>query len=215
MKRSLLTLMLAMTALFVSAQATVGPKFGLNFSTVTHDNEYAEKVAIPGIHAGLVLQMGGDLAIQPEILYTQKGVRFEAEGGEEYWQQTNNYLEVPLLLKMSFGPELFKFFVNAGPYAAYWLSGTAKMDHMGEEVVEDYEFDDDDSDGYSDNRFDYGIAAGAGLALKLGPGYLTGELRYDLGLADTQKVVDEWDDYEAVMNRTIGISFGYIVPLGE
>ncbi|MCF8230172.1 MAG: PorT family protein [Bacteroidales bacterium] len=212
MKQLLLLLLLISMSWFSSAQG-LQPKVGVNFSSVTADIEEADRVALPGLNFGLGFASTGPVGIQTELLYMQKGVKYE--NGEDYAQMTSNYLELPVMLKVNLGPEAIKFFLNAGGYAAYWLSGTTTDSFGGEETTEDYEFDDSyDDDGVKDNRFDYGIAFGGGLGIKLGPGFLTAEVRYDLGLADLNKFEDgEPEGYEGMKNRTIGIMAGYIIKL--
>lgn len=212
MKRLWIILLLVVAGFTVSAQG-LQPKVGINFSSVTGDVENLTKVALPGFNFGLGFTSTGPVGVQAEILYMQKGVKFEH--GSDYWKQTNNYLELPIMLKVNLGPDFLKVFLNAGGYVAYWLSGTAEGSYNGETETTDYEFDDSyDDDGIKDNRLDYGIAFGGGAGLRLGPGFLTAEVRYDLGLADLNKFEDgEPEDYDGMKNRTIGIMVGYIIKL--
>ncbi len=212
MKRLLILLVLVVAGFTVSAQG-LQPKVGINFSSVSGDLEDASKVALPGLNFGLGFASTGPVGIQTEILYMQKGAKFEH--GEYFIKQVNNYLELPVMLKVNLGPDFLKVFLNAGGYVAYWLSGTAEDNLSGETLTTDYEFDDSyDDDGVKDNRLDYGVAFGGGAALRLGPGFLTAEVRYDLGLADLNKFEDgEPEGYDGMKNRTLGVMLGYIIKL--
>lgn len=111
-----------------------------------------------GFHGGIVLSFGRRaFTIQPEVLFSQYGVKMGA--GSEYIQFKFNTVEVPVLLKYTFGQGNARFFVNAGPTATYLLGGTLSARIGGESVEAPIEIDP------KDGRINYGGSAGVGVAL--------------------------------------------------
>src|SRR3954468_12653106 len=76
----------------------VGITAGFNSSTVG-GKDVMDASRRPGFVAGvlLVAPFGSGLAIQPEVVFTTKGAKFnDAQGGGTF---AMNYIEVPLLLR--------------------------------------------------------------------------------------------------------------------
>lgn len=204
------------------AQLSVGGKIGVNIATwsISDDlkDETTDEKYVTGLQAGVVLEVpiSSILCFQPELLYFQKGFKQTAEeviSGELLTgEKTNtiNYLEIPLLLKLKFGPEGgAKFFVTVGPAIGYAASGTtrSKFTYGGfsEDETRDIDFEEDE---YS--RFDFGASAGIGAAIPAGPGSVNVDARYLFDFIN----LNSGDGPEEAMNRGIGISVGYIVPIG-
>ena len=104
-----------------------------------------------------------------------------------------NYLEIPLNVAYKFSAgELSNFFVQAGPYLGYALSGKEKSD--GEST--DVEFGDAGM-----KRFDIGLGFGLGLAL----GPIVPSISYQLGLANLSG-----DSDTKVKNKVLQISVAYM-----
>ena len=107
-------------------KATIGFKFGLNYSNV-YDTQGEEFRTDPkfGLAAGafLALPIGKYFGIQPEVLFSQKG--FHGTGrilGNTYaFTRTTDYIDVPLLF--AFKPSEFLTLV-AGPQYSYLLRQT-------------------------------------------------------------------------------------------
>jgi hypothetical protein len=156
------------------------------------------------------------LSVQPEILYSQKGCRHE--GFYRPWNTPfkhkfrRNFLEIPILVKAKFGSENLHAFVNAGPYLAFLLGGNNNYLNGGNET--EYELEMKYRNGERANRNDVGLAFGAGLGSKIGPGDLALEVRYGLGLTDmTQYQQERHINIPKQESRTLGISVSYLVPL--
>ncbi|MFD1140495.1 outer membrane beta-barrel protein [Larkinella insperata] len=168
-----------------------------------------EQVLAPGFTGGLVINygLGNVFSIQPEILYTRRSVKTtgEAEGQKASLILSTSAIEVPLLLKLSFGRKV-RVFVNAGPYAAYGLDARAKLVVNGETVAEDTQKLTKD-----DARLEYGATGGLGVAFPVGPGRLTVEGRYTYSLgtnADPQPA-------GYISQQISTVSVGYVIPLGR
>lgn len=206
--------LLAAGFMFSEAKAqtiSVGPRLGVNFSNISTEEDLDTKMTT-GIHGGVAVNIGlNDMfSIQPEILYTQKGYEVETTGEflgypvKMEQDATLNYLQIPVLARLSFGDDT-KFFVNAGPSFGFGMGGKAKTTttFMGKESNEDTDIES------GDMEMDLGLMVGAGVGIKAGPGMLTLEGRYDHGFSAIFKDVPN-----ETKNRTIGVSVSYMFPIG-
>ncbi|CCH02738.1 hypothetical protein FAES_4739 [Fibrella aestuarina BUZ 2] len=158
----------------------------------------SQLVPITGFHAGVVLSFGRRaFTVQPEVLYAQYG--FKAVAGSDYLQFKFNVIEVPLLLKYTFGQANARFFVNAGPTATYLLGGTISVREGGETGEAPIE------PGPNDGRINYGGSVGIGVALQAGPGSLHIEAR---GTYLTSSDADG-----NLLNGKLSV--GYLIPIGR
>lgn len=150
-----------------------GLKGGVNFSTL-----YAEDVKntkmIGGFNIGLFskLPVSEFIAIQPELYFTTKGAEVSynnifVDGTASF---TTDYIELPILLVLNVTD---KFNFQVGPYLSYLLSG--KVKNVSSNSYFDFE---DNIDTKDFNRFEAGVAVGAGLDL----GALGVGIRYNHGL---------------------------------
>ncbi|MCF8370587.1 MAG: PorT family protein [Bacteroidales bacterium] len=216
---------------------SIGPRTGFNMASLTHFSEqdkysenYIQNGQLLSYHAGVVTNVSitRQFSVQAEFLYSKKGhrlnyqedtIELNIDGYEKY---ILNYVEVPVLLKLSFGPDEVRGFVNAGPYWGKWLGGKTKtkIDYIiaGEssEVDETHEIDFDadylDTD-FQANQSDFGLIIGGGFMYEAGPGNLLIDFRYTMSLRD----INDWKDsslkpegYSELKNRVFSISFGYL-----
>ena len=205
----LLTIVLSLVPLS-TAQTKLRPGFsfglkgGLNiadFSGADVDLAFQTKV---GLAAGgfLTYRLGDILAIQAEILYTQKGAKIFAQvQGTALSEWLNlNYIEIPLLFK--FYPPLdsaIRPMFFAGPYVAFKSSFKDKWEY-GELSGND--------DVTAFRERETGFAAGGGLDFPVGKGMrMSAEIRYSRGLSTLSKNAAE-KGYNAVFAVLVGIAFG-------
>src|SRR5690625_3665073 len=99
-------------------------------------------------------------SVQPELLFSQKGD--EKKGSIQGVPVTQKirlaYLEIPVLVKYTFNPDgLFQPNIYVGPYAGFKINakGTTKTSNDQKTI----------SLGSQTNVFDFGVVAGAGLAV--------------------------------------------------
>jgi hypothetical protein len=215
--KKILLLSALVLAFSANAQITLGPRFGVTFSKQNLESPY-EVYKVGTMLGGVVSWTFKDaMAIQAELLLTQKGYREEFDGNNAYDELTAKYLEVPVFFKYSFDFARWKPYANVGGYGAYWRSGTYESKIAGQEViVEDYEFTDEtDSDGYQDIRFDYGVAFGFGLLYdRIGAaGNIVIDFRYSLGLAPIATLENPPPNYQERKNTTFAISLAYMFAL--
>jgi hypothetical protein len=173
--------LMLLTTASVFAQAQVGLRVGASWATISDDVDMpsgVERPWRPGFTIGLAssFSTGGIFAIAPEINFSQRGNRTEnllSANGETFDSENRyNYLEVPVLFRLSFG-ETLGGYINAGPTFSYWLGG--KMD------TEDINFSEIDEE----KRWEIGGAIGGGVKLNTGIGSFLIDLRYTRGFTDT------------------------------
>lgn len=189
---------------------SVGPRIGATFANVkfSSDEGSMEFKNTTGLQLGAVVNYNINemLSIQPELLLVQKG--FKAGDSDEDGSMTlkYNYIEVPVLAKVSFGTEAFRGFATAGPTFGYLTGGKYIYEFDGEEETEDIEFEDED------RRSEVGLSIGVGAAYKVGAGELNLDVRYGFGLTSLNDTESEGDNPKA-KNRVVGVSLAYLFSL--
>lgn len=182
----------------------VGFRVGGNSSTMggVDGSELGEGVRVnrvTGFHGGVVFNIGGPkFSVQPEILFTQYGVRMAF--GPDYLQIKYNVVEVPVLLKATFGESNLRFFVTAGPVATYAMSGTVSVRQGGQSESQTV-------DMRQQGQFSYGASGGAGITLNAGPGTILLEGRYSYLLSGSAGTTQ-------TTPQNAMLSVGYLMPLG-
>lgn len=175
-------------------------------SFLTGKDVTSEFKPLIGYGGGLVANfgLGKHLSFQPEVLYAQEGFSIDGElAGEKYkGSVTANVIQVPLLIKYSFGEYNKGFFVNVGPYGNYLINvvsndktfGTGKTTTKPDKTT-----------------IEYGVSGGLGVAVPVGKGRLLVEARGTFYLGSTEKE-DEPADARIV---TGALSIGYLFPIGN
>lgn len=174
----------------------IGINGGLNMSSVSFDPRIKQNKH-NGISTGVTLRYMSEkyfkmmCGVLVELNYSQRGWNEKIEDGSgNTYSRTMNYIEIPFMAHLAFGKDALnrglKFFVNAGPQISFFLSDKEKMSDNWDPsarpngVIEQY--------GKAvENKFDYGITAGAGLELSTGIGHFLLEGRYYMGLGDFYK----------------------------
>ncbi len=194
-----------------SAQAQISliPKAGITLSTISYDEEPNGQESKIGFVGGAGVEIGivkNFFSVQPELLFIQKGERYDTRGVKT--SATLNYLELPVLAKISVGSPSIKGYLNAGPSLGLGLTGKQKIEGGEDDGETDIRFGDPTNDGrrYLDNRFDFGVQFGGGVNLGLGPGAVIADVRYGLGISDL-------NDEDKSKNRTFAFTLGYAIPL--
>ena len=141
-----------------------GPKAGINISNFTSGTG-SESNTLVGFHVGgfVSFQFGKSLAIQPEVLFSTQGAKYD-DANTTIKDFKANYLNIPVVaqLRMSGG-----LYLETGPQIGILLS--AKTD---DETVKDLY-----------NSLDWSWAFGIGLRSKMGLGV---SARYNLGLTKVE-----------------------------
>ena len=188
----------------------VGINGGLNMSSVSF-NPKIKLNTLNTMSMGVTMRYMSEkyfkmmCGVQMEINYSQRGwdEKIEDDSGNSY-SRTMNYLEIPFMAHLAFGKDALnrgvKVFFNAGPQIGFflgdnekinWTTSTTRPEH-GKEV---------------ENKFDYGITAGAGLEVSTGIGHFLLEGRYYMGLSDFYK------NSKRSAHSFIGIRLSYLIDI--
>jgi len=126
-------------------------------------------------------------AVMMEVDYANMGWKETIDDGTgNTYERGFSYVQVPLLMQLGWGKEQkgAKFVLEAGPQFGYWFSENEKRGggewntaYRPNGVTYQY-------DHSPDNKFEYGIAAGAGLELSTSLGHFILVGRYYYGLGD-------------------------------
>ena len=205
----------------------VGPKVGLNLAKVSDGEEVAEGSSEPfltgfNIGAAFSIPVNEMFSIAPEISFSQKGRKATGEdsGVEMSVSQISNYIDVPVLVRASFG-EGVRAYVNAGPAFNYWTGGKLKVKATfeGETEKETYkivfleegEEEKEDEAGIDNaNRLEVAAAIGGGVMFNAGAGDLLVDLRYNAGL---NSFVDFGEEEGKAKNNVLSLSVIYLFRL--
>jgi hypothetical protein len=209
MKRLLLIFSLITLSHGVFAQWFVGIKAGPTISNYKTKTPWKEVSNFGYTFGGVAYkQMTANIGVAVELQYIQKGY-YHKVCNTIYDKLKANYLEVPIMLDYTFiipGLKNFKAHGNVGIYTAYWMSGKYKTQIEDETITETFEFDNNEA-----SRFDFGPNAGGRIEYILKSASLSLDLRYELGLLDLQKKVN---DNTSNTNRSFIIGICYMKVLG-
>ncbi|SDY72256.1 Outer membrane protein beta-barrel domain-containing protein [Hymenobacter psychrophilus] len=213
---------------WAQAQVTVGPRIGLNLANVSIKNEdnsglELDPKLIAAPQAGITLNAAfGNLAIQPSLLFSQKGFKVteeERDGADSFKTEATyrlGYLELPVnLVYTTGGTEGFQVF--AGPYVGIGVGGKVKAKYTvtqagvtesGSETV-NVKFaskEKNNSDDLYLNQPDFGVNGGVGY--KVGP--FQAQAGYSLGLGNMIPKDSNGDKPDGKLrNRVIQFSLSY------
>lgn len=178
-------LLVVVATLFTTVSfAQIGIKGGANLSKLNGESgginiDSDSKV---GFHFGVFteLELTEGLFLRPELLYVNKGGKFELDFSGQKIETTNtrNYIEVPIYLGYRIDLSSVNIVLNAGPYISYGISGKDKTD--------DDEIDIEFGSGEEEVKpLDIGLSMGAGVEFTDQLGLF---LSFDPGLANLSNV---------------------------
>jgi hypothetical protein len=183
-------------------ETSLGVKGGVNLTKfygaeeVNGSDPYKYQKVKPGMAIGAALQLKitNMFAIEPEVLFSQKGqVLSGSLLGQDIKATTYlNYIEVPVLAQflIPVPVQVITPIVYMGP--AFALKA-GKIDGKTENGNITTHFSDEwrtNADEYI-SGFDFGFAFGGGAQFKVGPGNIIFDIRYTLGLTNTNKLTDQ------------------------
>lgn len=212
MNRHIITLLLLLLPLGVVAQIgehrntlSVGVSGGYNLTTVRFTPKVVQSMK-GGLTGGLAMRYTVEkyfstiASIAAEVNYGQLGWKEDIRdlndqpvinavtGVAEQYERTINYIQVPIMAHLAWGRENrgVNFFVNAGPQFGVYLSESTKSNFdWDKRNMADRANSICAQDTMAvENKFDYGIAAGAGIEVahpKVGRFLLEGRYYYGLG----------------------------------
>lgn len=200
---------------------SIGVNAGMNMSSVSFEPSIKQK-SQNGVAFGVTARYMSEkyfkmmCGIQTEINYSQRGWSEKIEDGSgDSYSRVMNYVEIPLLAHLAFGKDSYdkgvKFFVNAGPQIAFFLSEKEKMStdwdpsYRPNGVVQQY-------GKMTENNFDYGILGGLGLEFSTKAGHFLLEGRYYYGLADFYKSSKK-DEFGRSGHSYLGVRLTYLFDI--
>ncbi|WP_118196226.1 porin family protein [Albibacterium indicum] len=177
-----------------------GFKAGVNLPNYNFSNSDFETKSTTNFHVTGYLDapINQMFSIQPGVSLQGKGAKLENDLGS--WKQNTMWIEIPVNAVAKF-PTMGggNFFLGAGPYAAFGISGENKIESGDVEISDEFEFGKDGTQKGTDFGVNFlgGYRLGNGLTLGAG---------YGLGLADIMP--DNSSDVKQ-NNRVLSFSIGY------
>ncbi len=211
------------------AQVFFGGKASVNMSMLSQqprieefdeDASFAPKLGME-IGGAAYFQINPYFSIQLEANYARKGLKSNLINYEfnkdtivdGEWNYTYDYLEIPLMFKLSLGSEGFNPFVEFGGYYGYMVYAS----QSSKSFINNKLYQKDKRKGFnaftegsSLNRSEYGFKVGIGGAIKASKGLIFFSIRYSQGLTDILKYNA---GNSAVNNRVFQLSIGYLFEL--
>jgi hypothetical protein len=178
------------------AQLKPGYIFGMNLSTLKLKTEglSSNPDTQIGVHYGAIFEipLNNHFTFRPELLLSAKGSDYDIDS--IYHSLSPVFIEIPLLAVCTFGSDVFKFSLFAGPYIACGMGG---YKIVGDGELKNLKY------GSGENKdlrpFDIGFNFGAGLTIKR----MLISAQYGIGLANLST---DTSDGAEMKNRVIGIS---------
>ncbi|MEM1136377.1 MAG: porin family protein, partial [Bacteroidota bacterium] len=201
------------------AQISVGLKSEYHFSQVNFDPDAGLNFALlPGLTMGAVMKISANpnVGLQAEINYVQKGWTEDFSRAGEPEELLNrlqtyryNYIEVPILTHIYVGGKKINVFFNLGPHLSFLMGTDSTSSNVLPTDTASYVYDNNTAIG-----FEFGISAGAGLAINIGRSTLQIEGRLTRGL---NNIIDRDTDGAPTgsTNQVIGISLSYLYRIRD
>lgn len=182
-------LVVCISSVAIAGEISYGAKVGLSICNLTNTpKEWNEaKDFKTGFTGGVFLNYAFNdaFSIQPELLYTMKGVKSNLYDGPVSVDMTASfdYFELPVLAMYTFLPnKKFRPRIYAGPSVAYNVSS--------EVGVSVWILSSSVDISSLTHTTDFGLVAGGGFAYALGNGMLTFDARYQLGFTNVIQTGD-------------------------
>lgn len=215
----LLAALPAMAQREYSPDFSMGVKGGATLSRMSFSPEVHQKMA-QGFTGGIMARYREEklFGLIAELNITQRGWKedFARDEAPEFsYERRLTYIQLPLLTHIYFGPKKVNFFVNLGPEFGLML---------GDKIDANFDYHNIGSingfpQGYRinrqldmevENRFDYGIAGGAGVEFYINKrNSIMLEGRYYFGLGNIFHATKR-DYFSASRGSSIEITLGYM-----
>lgn len=187
------------------AQFSAGGRAGISFATLRGDWSTRTGFSVGGFFGHNFHEF---FAVQPELQFVMKGARQEDVDFEQEIKVSYLELLVPATLTLPTGRDVQPR-VYAGPAVALKLTCKAEVKSFRLVVAGDC---DDPDVGRDAKSIDFGLVFGAGVDFGVGNGAITADVRYNLGLTNSNDVPGE---PEEVKNRVWQILVGYAFFFGS
>lgn len=198
---------------------SVGGKAGATLSRVNF-NPSVQQVMQPGMTAGVMFRYieEKNFGLIAELNMTQRGWKENFEESNYNYSHRFTYIELPIMTHIFFGNQRVKGFFNLGPELNVMIGNGISSDFDYQNAADlDYFIQDtrhiEQMTLDINNRFDYGICAGAGMEINLNPKHsLLIEGRFYYGLTDVFPN-HKTDIFSSSNSMTINLTLGYFYRL--
>jgi hypothetical protein len=192
MKKVILFAAFAVVAFATQAQVKFGAKAGLNLSTWTGDVKDAigtDAKMKPGFYIGGLanISVSENFAIQPELLVSAEGAKFEESG--ETANANTMFINIPVVAQYKTASG---FYVEAGPQLGVLVSAKIKADGESTDIKDELQ------------STNFSAVLGLGYSMTNGFGF---GARYNLGLSNALK--DAGDLKVKTSNISIGVHYNF------
>jgi len=194
MKKITLLLVTVFTFGFVNAQdkedMSFGVKAGLNISSLSNiDEDGVNKDPLIGFHVGFFgeFMISDKFAIQPELLYSSQGVKFDSEG--EKAEIKLDYINIPIMAKYYVADA---FSLELGPQIGFLVSSDLESGGVSVDLKDETKSID--------------VSLGFGASYNFAENFMFGA-RYNLGLTRVQEDLSPGESESK--NSVFQISLGY------
>lgn len=216
---SLLVVCLTHAQTHYEGSISVGGKAGATLSRVNF-NPTVQQTMLPGMTAGVMFRYieEKNFGLIAELNMTQRGWKENFEQSEYNYSHRFTYLELPIMTHIFFGNQRIKGFFNLGPELNVMLGNgiSSNFDYQEADRMDYFIQDTRHIEQMSldiNNRFDYGICAGAGMEINLNPKHsLLIEGRFYYGLTDVFPN-HKTDIFSSSNSMTINLTLGYYYRL--
>lgn len=155
------TLLLIVPFLSVAQEGHHGPRAGLALSTQTVGGLFqntSNLMAGPLVGWHFEAPLHPQVSLMPEVLWLRKGAVIRNPAQSTRSRTTLNYLEVPLLVKVSTDKAADGLYLLAGPSLGYLVGGRYQSWLNGQQVIDQrYQLED------SNRRFQFSGLVGMGM----------------------------------------------------
>ncbi len=214
-----LTVIAATAQTHYEGSISVGGKAGATLSRVNF-NPSVQQVMQPGMTAGVMFRYieEKNFGLIAELNMTQRGWKENFEESNYNYSHRFTYIELPIMTHIFFGNQRVKGFFNLGPELNVMIGNGISSDFDYQNAADlDYFIQDtrhiEQMTLDINNRFDYGICAGAGMEINLNPKHsLLIEGRFYYGLTDVFPN-HKTDIFSSSNSMTINLTLGYFYRL--
>ena len=195
MKKIIVALVILITVNSTAQKINFGIKAGLNVSMLTGNaNEIMS--SNNGFFAGTLLEFKilGKIAIQPELLFSAQGAKFESKNLTFATTRKMNYLILPIMFK--YYPKA-GLFIEAGPQAGFLISANQDVENRITNVTT--------SENLKEATKDFDMSANVGIGYDLFDKVVV-QVRYCIGLTNTS-TIENTDMKNGVFQLSVGYKF--------
>ena len=220
MKNLIPFILLTFITYLPTTNAQISVRAGVNIASMSAnatEKNYSDyqNISVVGFQAALALpiKISENIAIQPELVFIQKGGKFQYIADEKnkfISTLKTNYFEIPVSLKIGLGGnsnEGLGVYILAGPYLGIALNSTYtnELTVLGA-TSSSTRTVDYSNDSNQEKRVDWGANIGAGVSF----GNIFVDVRYNLGINNLldNNASNNDDNKPYRRNRGIGLSLG-------